>query len=158
MNYAQYLETVKKRFKSAVDMPNNMGSETTLLYEEVFKWQWFATKMKIFSFVTYKESVSKDDIQSYLENCRKSTMQSYKGLQRILLTAAANNSVLVTEKASDDAIAYAKSTSRKQGAINLPVIVDLKNKKIHYSTGVIIGGVIYQGFLREFIRTRFGKF
>lgn len=157
MTYEQYLSQVQARAESEGGSVAT-AEETTAIYHTATRLQWLGTTLKMFSFLTYQPAVTAAEIRAYSASCHQHTKRQVRGLQRLLLTGAANISVLVTDKASPDAIAFATAMATKRGVITLPVIVDLTAQKAYYSTGIIPGAIMFQGYLRRYIAENFGRF
>ena len=64
MDYNDYLNSISERFSNMEEI--KIGeSLVRVSYEEKFKIQWVATKLKIFSFIHYIEKIDLDDSEIY---------------------------------------------------------------------------------------------
>jgi hypothetical protein len=155
MNNQEYLQTVKSRFGNKVTFrqdTNNM----LITYEEIFKFSWIATKLKITSFVKYLPSPQLNEIVSYSDNCLKQAIRENKGLPIGFQNGVVSYSVIASDEILSDAITFVTSRPNKHfAAFEIPVLFDLTRNEIHYYKGEIIWGKIYERFLKEYLIKHF---
>jgi len=77
MTYQEYVSKVDLGNSTRVQI---LGSDTIVSYEEVFQWKWFATKLKIFSFIAYSNEIDKHQIESYSNECLQYAKDNMRGL------------------------------------------------------------------------------
>ena len=130
--------------------------DTYVSYEEVFKWKWAATKLKIFSFVAYSSEINKQQIESYSRECLRYAIRNKRGLPRGWQNGVVANNVLVSERIAADAITYVTSRPNKHySAFEMPAVYDLSSGSLHFYSGGIIWGAVYDSFLLDFMSSRF---
>ena len=155
MDYQNYLMQIKTRLPNTktILLDNN---ETTVVYEEVFKWEWVATKLKIFSFITYKETVNKNQLENYSSACLDYARKNKKGLPLGFQNGIVSNNILVSESVSDDAISLVISRPQKHYCVfEMPIIFDLTKNDLYYYKGEIIWGMMYNSFINNYIVKNF---
>lgn len=81
MDYQEYISNIKSKFV-ITKQANISGLDTLVTYDEVFKWEWVATKLKIFSFVSYADKIDEQLIRIHTKNCLKYACENRKGLPR----------------------------------------------------------------------------
>ena len=159
MTAQEYLDRVKQRFTQLGVSNFHEANNTWIAYEGVFKWRWLATKLKIFSFVAYAETVDLQTMQMYSHNCFDYALKNRPGLPRGLQCAVVSNNVLVCNQATPDALAYAAARPDKHwSAFVSPVLVDLSNNALWYYREAIVWGMIYDGFLKRYVEEHFNVF
>lgn len=125
-------------------------------YEEKFEAKWIATKLKIYSFVSYLPAITEQDIIDFSSECIEKALREYSGLPRGFQNGVATFNVLVSENVDPKAIAYAVSRPKKHfAAMEMPVIYDLSKNKIYYYEKTPMWGAIYYRFFREYIEKSF---
>jgi len=153
--YQEYISSVKTRFEST-KTDKIGGFDVDVAFFEIFKWKWLATKLKIFSYISYVEKIDQKTISDFSDACFLTSKKNYKGLPRGVQNGFASFIVIVSEDIDVDAIAFAESRPKKHfAAFDMPVVVDLKNEKIYFYHGKQIWGSIYYRFFREFIIRNF---
>jgi hypothetical protein len=153
MTYQDYL--AKTNFDQSTKIQITQ-LETFVTYEEVFKWRWLATKLKIFSFVAYSPEITKAQLTAYSGACLNYAELNKKGLPKGFQNGIVSNNVLVSENVSPDAAAYAAARPDKHfSAFEMPVVFDLSAQTLHTFTGDIVWGMIYNSFIKETIRSKF---
>jgi len=155
MNYNEYLSKVEAKFSTAKDVAVEQY-RTKMLYEEKFEMKWIATKLKMFSFVTYAPHVTAQDISDYSNLCIAHALSTYKGLPHGFQNGVASFNVMASEKVDPEAIAFAKSRPKKHfAAMQMPVIYDLSSNEIFYYEKTPLWGAIYYKHFREYIQKNF---
>jgi hypothetical protein len=118
-------------------------------YQSQFRLRWIATKLHCFTVVIPVADATGETVRQATEQSidyAKQTKGSLRGLQ----SGVAAIPVLVTPRATPDAVAAAESPpSKGWAAIVLPVIVDLTSGRIHSYRGRIVWGHIYAAWLRD---------
>jgi len=156
MEYQTYVNQIKSLFAGTQTIMID-NKNTTVTYEEVFKWAWMATKLKIFSFVTYTEAISRDILMNYSSACLDYARKNKKGLPLGFQNGIVCNNILVSESINDDAITFIASRPRKHYCIfEIPIVYDLARNDLHYYKGEIIWGMMYNDFIKNYIMTKFG--
>ena len=156
MYYQEYLTRVKENFTHTKEVIIS-NYNPTVMYEEFFKWKWFATKLKIFSFVFYSEKVDEQQISHYSSSCLEYAIKNKKGLPIGWQNGIACYSILASENIGQDAVKYATSRPSKHfSAFEIPVIIDLSNKDLLYYKGEVIWGAMYNSFLKNYLISNFG--
>ena len=153
MNYQEYLEKINFNSSKQIQILN---LDTFVTYEEVFKWKWIATKLKIFSFVAYSEELNAHQIIDYSKECLQYALKNKKGLPIGWQNGIVSNNVIVSKHVMTDAIATVTSRPVKHfAAFEMPVIYDLSKNLLYFYNGEIIWGSIYNTFLKDFILDKF---
>ena len=155
MNSIDYFSKVESYFSEknnvVVDRFNAIQ-----FYEEKFEMKWLATKLKIYSFVSYLPNITEQDIIDFSSSCLSKALSEYKGLPRWFQNGIASFNVLISENVDPKAIEYAKSRPKKHfAAMEMPVIYDLAKKQIYYYEKTPMWGAIYYRYFREYIEKFF---
>ena len=151
MDYQTYLTQISANFPSFKATTIDYY-DTTVTYEEVFKWEWAATKLKIFSFVSYVNAIDKNLLASYSSACLAYARKHKKGLPIGFQNGIVSNNLLVSPSVCDEAILFATSRPSKHYAtFEMPAIFDLSTNVLHYYKGEIIWGMMYQPFIKDYI-------
>ena len=155
IDYQEYLSKVKTKFINT-KQTNISDLDTLVTYDEVFKWEWIATKLKIFSFVSYADKIDENLMKNYTENCLKYACKNKKGLPRGIQNGVVSYSVLVSENIDLSAISFvSKRTDKHWSAFEMPIIVDLAKRELYYYKENIVLGALYDSFLNEYILRNF---
>lgn len=153
MEYSDYINKIKLKFNSSTPIHE---LNAVSFYEDIFKAKWLATKMKIYSFVSYSEVINKKTIDDYSSKCFEYAIHNYKGLPRGFQNGVVSFNVLAGRKVDDNAVSFDISKpSLHFAAFEMPVIVDLKTEKLHYFTKTPMWGAIYYKYLRKYINDNF---
>lgn len=156
VTFETYLEQTKAKFSETSEVDFQMENPVTVAYEEVFEWKWFATKLKIFSFITYKEEVGIEDLISYSKDCRKYANKNYKGLPKGFQNGIVSNQVLVAHKISQDALSITLERPVKRFSFfEKPILVNLTNQRMEYFHDNIAWGMVYNQFFIKYIQDHF---
>jgi len=155
MNYNEYLDIVLKRFSKVEEIYINPFTIKSM-YEEKFRFRWLASKLKIFSYVSYINNIDLEDIMNYSSICTDYSLKNYKGLPRGMQNAVSSFNVLVSENVSEEAKIFSNSRPRKHFSLfEMPIIYDLSNEKIYYYKENPLWGLIYYEYIREYIDKHF---
>lgn len=153
MDYSDYIKNVQSKFNANTPIPE---LNAVSFYEDVLKAKWLATKMKIYSFVSYSEVIDKKTIDDYSSKCFQYAIHNYKGLPRGFQNSVASFNVLAGKEVDNNAVFFDLSKpSLHFAAFEMPVIVDLKAEKVHYFTKTPMWGAIYYKYLRNYINDNF---
>ena len=151
MSYNDYLKKVSNNFSKA-DQINIDSLVVKKFYDEEFKLSWLVTKLKLFSFVSYKDKIDRNDISSYSKECINHAINNYKGLPRGFQNGVVAFNVLVSENVSQDAIDFAMKIPKKHfAAFEIPIIFDLSQEKIFFFKKTPIWGMIYFKYFKQYI-------
>ena len=155
MNNQEYLQAIKSKFDYNATIRLDT-QDMFIAYEEIFKWEWMATKLKITSFVKYLPSIQLSDIESYSKSCLKQAIRDKKGLPIGFQNGVVSYNVIVSEIISSDAIVFATSRPKKHYcAFEMPVLFDLNSSELYYYQGEIIWGKLYESFLKDYLIKHF---
>ena len=155
MNYKEYINLVSPKCPDMKEITIG-GLSTMVFYEEFFKWEWLATKLKIFSFISYVDKIDENGMNRYSEDCIIYAKKNKRGLPVGLQNGIISNNVYVSEKVDHGAITFASSRPRKHfGVFELPVIVDLARKELYYYRDEIVWGAMYSSFIKGYIDAKF---
>ena len=155
MTYKDYLTIISKRFSNMEEIKID-ESLVTVSYEEKFKIQWVATKLKIFSFIHYIDKVDIGTIENYSSVCTKYASKKHKGLPRVLQNGVVSFNVLVSDFVTDEAIEFVTSRPKKHFSLfETPIIYDISRSKLYYYEGTPIWGSMYNNYLRSYIEDHF---
>lgn len=158
MEREPYFKTVKARFSAEFTAAEILEStaETFSAYEAVFKWKWFATKLKMTSFLKYMPSVDEQTLRQYSTDCLNSALKNNRGLPRGVQNGIVSFSVLASEQVSPEAIAFAEARPKKHySAFEFPVVVDFSNDTMYYHKDPIIWGTMYTAFMKAYLEEHF---
>lgn len=149
MEYSDYLKKIHSNYKNN-EFVNDLNA--TMFFETQFELKWIATKLKQFSFVSFQDDISFDDIKIYSAKCCNYSLKMYKGLPRGIQNGIVSFNVLAGKKISKEAIDFVLSRPPKHfAAFEMPVIVDLEKQKSYYYTDTPLWGMIYYKHFREYI-------
>ncbi len=155
MEYSYYIECVKNNM-SIISNEEIIGTECYVSYEEVFKWEWFATKLKIFSIFKYVKEIDKDRLIEIIHRCYEYSRKNYKGLPRGLQNGFVSFTIIVTDNISESIINSVENWNKKHfSAFEIPVIFDLKSGKAYYNRSNVIWGRMYSEFFKQYIENNF---
>ena len=155
MDYQTYLSQVKTQFPKTKGIIID-NSDTTVIYEEVFKWKWSATKLKIFSFIKFSDIISLNQLEDYSSACLAYARKNKKGLPIGFQNGIVCNNVLVSESVNDSVISFVTSRPKKHFCVfEMPIIFDLSKNKLFFYNGEIVWGVMYQSFIKDYINGKF---
>ena len=155
MNNQEYLRSIKSRFSNNATIRLDTQDQF-VIYEEIFKWSWLATKLKITSCFKYSQSVQLTDIESYSKNCLIQAIKDKKGLPLGFQNGVVSYSVIASENISSDAIEFAIGRPKKHfAAFEMPVLINLVNSELYYYQGEILWGKLYDKFLKDYLLKHF---
>jgi len=153
MDYNEYISKIKLSNSYQAQL---FGLDAIISYEEVFKWKWFATKLKIFSIVMNSSEINKEHIERYSGECLQYSIKNIKGLPKGWQNGVVSINVLVSEIVEPEAISFATSRPAMHfSAIEMPVIFDLSTSSLYYFTGDMVWGSVYSDFIKGYIKDRF---
>lgn len=155
MEFVNYINKVADKFQKNSKITQKETDRLTA-YEEVFKWEWFATKLKISSFVKNVQQITLDDIETYSNACLSEAIKKTKGLPLGFQNGIVSYNVLVSDKVYPDAISFVIGRPKKHfAAFEMPVIYDLENNRLYFYQGDIIWGMIYDSFIKSYLVDHF---
>ena len=155
MAFNDYLSRVYQRFSSYSNVLVGRFYATQF-YEEKFQVKWLATKLKMFSYVSYLPVINEQDIIEFSDVCLADALQKYKGLPRGFQSGVGSFCVLASEYIDPRAIAYVQQRPKKHyAAFEMPIIYDLTRNMLFYYDKTPMWGAIYYKFFREYIVTNF---
>ena len=144
-----YFEMVMKGF---ANVGNQFETETmTVITEEIFKIAWM-TSVRFNNFITFADSIDLYRFQVYVNECLNMTRQNRSKLG----FPSVCNAVLITENAPKSVIDHAlKRPAMHPNMTEYPIVIDLAKGESYFYTGIIIYGVLYAKFEREYIDGHF---
>ncbi|MCT4598808.1 MAG: hypothetical protein N4A50_13125 [Vallitalea sp.] len=155
MDYLEYKTRVINTFGNSINI-NEKDYLVDVLYDEKFKLEWYATKLKMFSFISYRNTVGIDTIKEYSKVCFDYARKNYKGLPRGLQNGFCSFSVLVSDNISKEAIDYVQKRPTKHfSAFEMPIVYDLSKNTLYFYRETPIWGRIYYKDFREYIMKNF---
>lgn len=155
MDYQQYSAQIKAKFIDTRQV-NLSGLETLVAYEEVFKWEWIATKLKIFTFLSYADKVDEDLLKTHTKNCLQYAYKNKKGLPRGLQNGIVSYSILASENIDPSAITFVSKKPKKHySAFEMPIIVDLSKNELYYYKDKIVWGALYDSYMTKYLLHNF---
>lgn len=151
MEYNEYLAWVSQHFKENKNV--NIGIlPASEFYTEQFEAKWIMTKLKIFSFVTFKETITLQDIKDYSTGCLEQALKDYKGLPRGLQNGVVSIAVLAGHHVEKEAAEYVwKGGPKHYAAFEVPVIFDLAYSNTLYFKKSSAWGLIYFDYIKKYI-------
>jgi hypothetical protein len=155
MNFEEYMKKIESKFEKLTN-ENIGGFDASIAFESRFELEWFASKLKMYSFISYVEKIDEDTIKKYSKECFEYSRKNYKGLPRGIQNGVVSFSVLVSDDIDKSAVDFAKSRPKKHfSAFEMPIIIDLKNEQlIFYNQTPMWGGMYYKFFI-EYIFENF---
>ncbi|MFA9378373.1 MAG: hypothetical protein ACERKZ_16760 [Lachnotalea sp.] len=155
MEYSHYIEGVKNNL-NIISHEEIVGTQCYVSYEEVFKWRWIATKLKIFSIFKYVANIDEENLIDINYRCYEHSRKNYKGLPRGLQNGFVSFAIIVTNSISKSAINSVENWNKKHySAFEIPVIFDLTSGKAYYNRSNIIWGKMYSNFFKQYIQNNF---
>jgi len=155
MAFNDYISRVYQRFSSCGNVLVGRFYATQF-YEEKFKVKWLATKLKMFSYVSYLPVINEQDIIEFSDACIADALQKYQGLPRGFQNGVGSFCVLASEYIDPRAIAYVQQRPKKHyAAFEMPIIYDLTRNMLFYYDKTPMWGAIYYKFFREYIVKNF---
>ena len=157
MSGEEYLNAVRLKFcRDAVQFDS---PDMFVAYEEEFRVEWIATKLKINSFVRVVPSITRQEFQQYSQWCLDRALAQSRGLPRGLQNGIVSYSVLVSEHPDPDALMLATQRPAKHyAAFEMPVIFDTHQNNLYFYYGSIFWGKLYESFLRDYLVGHFYPF
>ena len=113
-----------------------------------FRWEWFATYLRLTILIRSIETAGGADVDQF---AAASTSLATKRFRfRGLQAGVAVIPVLLCDQLDAEAVAAASAVpSRRFAAMTWPVVVDLSRRQIHYYSGDLVLGVIYQDWILD---------
>lgn len=155
MDKKSYFEKVRSAFRAGAEIRRDSG-DMLIAYEEIFRWKWLATKLKMTSFVQYRPALGGEDFAKYANDCLGEAIRTSRGLPRGFQNGIVSFSVLACDNPSPDAIAFATARPKKHfSAFEVPILVDLSAERIYYYNGEMVWGAMYAHFLSSYLTSHF---
>lgn len=155
MEYEVYQDAVESSFEDVVEKVVGQYNVLTS-YEEFFKWRWLATKQKVFSFASYKEHVTLEDIKQFTKSTYKYCKDNYRGLPRGFQTGFMSFAVLACNKVDEAAIDFVtKEVHVHFATVEIPMIYDLERNHLYSLEDYPVVGCIYNRFKKDYIKKHF---
>lgn len=155
MDYISYETIVKSSFDN-IKKEKLSDFDVLMTYEEFFKWEWLATKQKVFSFTAYSEDVTIEQIKKFAELSYAYCKENYRGLPRGFQTGFMSFTVLVCQKVDEDAIKYVENEAHIHfAAVEIPMVYDLEKERLYSLKKHPMCGSMYNKFKKEYIREHF---
>lgn len=153
MTFQNYLDQLYVRFEKNEDIPELRALS---FYEEEFRVEWLATKLKQYSFVSHVEHLTADLMKQYSKDCMDYALKNYKNMPRGIQNGVVSNNVLVSGNVDPMAIKLVEAKPKKHyAAFEIPIIVDLTQEKIFYCKKTPLWGAMYYKYFREYISKKF---
>ena len=144
-------EYIKKALETFENPEIELIEDTQVMQEECFKVRW-GSKVKICNFITYFDEIEEITIKEYSKSCVVYALKKKKMIHPNVIS----NNVLISENVHPEAIKFALKRSKLHTkASEYPIIVDLTNEKVYFYEGLIIYGILYAGFERQYINDHF---
>lgn len=155
MNFEEYMNRIESKSDKRVIV--NIGDfVASTAKESKFELKWMATKLKMFSFISYAEKIDEDTIKKYSHECFEYSRKNYKGLPRGIQNGIVSFSVLTSVDVDKSAIDFVRNRPKKHfSAFEMPIIIDLKNEQLFFYDQTPIWGGMYYKFFREYILENF---
>lgn len=155
MNYSEYKTKVTSNYNNLISI-NEKNYSIDVLYEERFKWKWMVTKLKMFSFISYSNIITEENIKAYSTICFEYARKNYKGMPRGLQNAFVSFSVLASENVNKEAINFVQNRPTKHfAAFEMPIIYDLNKNCLYFYKETPTWGCIYYKYFRDYITKNF---
>lgn len=156
MDYQEYSAQIKAKFINTRQVSIS-GLDTLVTYDEVFKWEWAATKLKIFSFLSNVDRIDEGLIITHTQSCLQYACKNKKGLPRGLQNGIVSYSILASKNIDPSAVdLVSKRPPKHWSAFEMPIIVDLSKRELYYYKDNIKWGALYDSFLTEYLLRNFG--
>ncbi len=153
MEYNQYLGTIRNKIGNNTFL-NELNAE--LFYSEKFKLEWFATKMKQYSFVSNCDRITPNIIIDYSNKCTEYAIKNHKGFPPGFQNGIVSFNIIATNNIDSDAVSYVLREPKKRFSVfEFPIIYDLQNQRIYYFSGTPVVGYIYYNYFNEYILKNF---
>lgn len=155
MDFIEYKNRIISSYSNSISIKEE-DFLIDVLYDEKFEWKWFATKLKIYSFISYSNIVNEDTIKEYSKICFNYAKKNYKGLPRGIQNGFSSFSVLASEDINIEAINFVQNRPTKHfSAFEMPILYDLSKNCLYYYKETPIWGQIYYEYFREYIIKNF---
>ncbi|MCL1896460.1 MAG: hypothetical protein FWG03_07940 [Clostridiales bacterium] len=143
-----YFDLVMKGFAHVTPAESE---EMTVLTEDIFKLRWM-TRVRFSSFIAMADSLDETMMRQYMMAC---VQMSKKGRSKLGEPIVCNG-VVMSGDVSRGAAEYALRRPALHTTMDeYPIVVDLKAGQVHYYTGPILYGILYEKFEREYIDGHF---
>jgi hypothetical protein len=118
--------------------------------------KWLATKLKMFSFLSYKQEITAEDVKAYSTACLELALREYKGLPRGVQNGVVSFSVLAADRVDKTAADFVLGKPPKHyAAFEFPMIYDLTYNALVYNHNKPMWGALYYGYFMEYAEKNF---
>lgn len=154
MEFDIYLQRIKERFgPRAAYSPVD---DAHLFYEEEFRWAWAATKLKIFSFLTYRPQALPGSIDGLLHYARQYVQKNRKGLPRGWQNGDLIYCAIAADTITQEALERTMRLPERQfSAFTIPILIDLQRNALYIDRNPIVVGSLYRPFMLEYADRHF---
>ena len=143
-----YFDLVMKGFGDAMQAESE---DMTVLVEDIFKLRWM-TRMRFYSFIAMADALDEATMRQYMMSCVQFSRKNRSKLGEPIVC----NGVVMSGDVSRGAVEYALRRPALHTTMDeYPIVVDLKAGQVHYYTGPILYGILYEKFEREYIDGHF---
>lgn len=150
INADKYYELVLNSFQGIQPVENE---DITIISETQFRIQW-VNSIRFNSYIAYTDSLDAETLISYVSRC----YYLQKKNRNMMVTPVACYAVVICENTDKRAVDIALMKPRLHMTLDMfPVVVDLKNAKIHYYNGPMILRLLFNRYERVYIDEHFGK-
>ena len=130
MDAQAYMQMVKSRFQPHLAVRRDTP-DMYIVYEEIMRAEWLATKLTITSVVTCVPSIEPEKFAAYTNQCLKDAIRHKKGLPRGFQNGVASFCTVASHRVSPSAIAFALSRAAKHfAAFSVAAIFDLSTDRL----------------------------
>ncbi len=132
---------------------NINGIECTVGYIKKFKWSWMATQLNTLIFIgKTNEPVNNQVMDAFSNNCYEYALKNHKGWPRGIQAGVGSIAILQATNIDESARQYCLSVLKKHwSAFEIPVLLDLNEKKMYRYVNAPIWGKIYFPFFTKTI-------
>ena len=144
----EYFDLVMKGFSHLEPMDNE---QATIFTEDIFRWRWMA-RLRMTSFIALADELSLSELKRYMMMCLQFARKNRSKLGEPLACIG----VVMSSSVSREAVEYALMRPARHSSFDeFPVVVDLNKGEVHYYSGLILYGLLYEKFEREYIDGHF---
>ncbi|MDL2233066.1 hypothetical protein LJC63_05740 [Ruminococcaceae bacterium OttesenSCG-928-L11] len=154
MDGQTYLNRVRDSFPA--QLLREAGPDQLIAYEEEFRMEWLATKLKMTSFVRYVPAILPQEFEVYSKHCLREAIRGKRGLPRGLQNGVVSFSVIAADHISPEVAAFASTRPPKHySAFEVPIAYDLSTQQAIYYQDTMVWGSLYVPFLKAYIDRHF---
>jgi hypothetical protein len=150
INFQEYFGLVIKSFEKAKIFDQE---GVTVMQEDIFRLRWLS-RVRFNSFVTNTDEIDARTLSDFTTICLGLARKARSKLGELIVV----NGVVCADRVGEDAKAFALQRPKKRMTSDVyPILVDLSSGEMHYYTGSIIYGILYEKFEREYIDKHFSE-